>query len=101
MKTLEKPSAIVMTRFPYESSWGGEESHTLNLARFFREKGHEVVFMGSCPILLKRFDEEGFKTSKVWGGKMIVTPWQLLKSVILFPFMAWSMRRSFRHLHGP
>jgi len=57
-----------MTRFPYESSWGGEESHTLSLARYFREEGHEVIFMGSCPVLLKKFAEEGFEVHPCWGG---------------------------------
>lgn len=93
-----KKKAIVMTRFPYESSWGGEESHTINLAKSFREKGFEVIFMGSCPILLDRFQKEGFQTKKVWAGRMIVTPIQLLLSFFTFPFMIWSLRKAWRSI---
>ncbi|MDP2690925.1 MAG: glycosyltransferase family 4 protein [bacterium] len=87
-----------MTRFPYVSSWGGEESHTLTLAKHFREKGYEVIFMGSCRILLEKFKELGFLTRKVWGGKMMVTPWEMLKSFFIFPFIRRSMRSRFEHL---
>jgi glycosyltransferase involved in cell wall biosynthesis len=94
---INKP-ALLITRFPYESSWGGEESHTLSIARHFRDQGHEVVFMGSCQILLEKFKEQGFETKKVWAGKMIVSKFQLLKSFILFPFMKRSLKKSFKKL---
>lgn len=97
-KTPAKKPALVITRFPYESSWGGEESHTMNLARYFKEKGHEVIFMGSCKVLLNKFAEEGFPTQKAWAGKMIVTPWEMLKSFFFFPFYKRSLKKSFRKL---
>jgi len=90
---------IVMTRFPFESSWGGEESHTINLAKFFREKGFEVIFMGSCRVLLDHFRKEGFETKRVWAGKMIVTPFQLLLSLFTFPFMIWSLRKAWKSIN--
>jgi glycosyltransferase involved in cell wall biosynthesis len=93
-----KKKAVVMTRFPYESSWGGEESHTLTLAKHLRSKGYEVVFMGSCPVLLKKFTELSFPVKKVWGGKMVVTPFELLKSFFLFPFIKLNITRHFRKL---
>jgi glycosyltransferase involved in cell wall biosynthesis len=94
----QKPKALLITRFPYESSWGGEESHTLGIAKHFRKQGHEVIFMGSCEVLLKKFEEEGFPTKKVWGGRMIVTPWQLLKSLFFFPFLKKSLKRGLKSL---
>ena len=95
---MEKKKAIVFTRFPYESAWGGEESHTLNLAKYVQSHGFEPIFFGSCPILLQKFSELGFTVRNVWGGKMIVTPLELLKSFFLFPFMLWNLRRNFRAL---
>lgn len=97
-KSIQKKPAIVITRFPYESSWGGEESHTLTLANYFRRKGYEVIFFGSCPVLLKKFTELGFPTKYVWGGKMVVTPLELIKSFFLFPLIRWNMRRHFLQL---
>lgn len=87
-----------MTRFPYESSWGGEESHTLAVARHLKSKGFEVVFMGSCAVLLQKFSEEGFPIKKTWGGKMVVTPFELLKSFLLFPIIKWNLARAFTEL---
>lgn len=97
LKRGKKP-AIVMTRFPYESSWGGEESHTLVLARHFRSLGYEVIFFGNCKVLLERFIKEGFSVRKVGGGKMIVTKIELIKSLFLSPFLFWNIRRHFRDL---
>lgn len=98
MTTPAKPSAVVITRFPYESSWGGEESHTISIAKYLREKGAEVIFMGSCPVLLEHFKNEGFKTRPTWGGKMCVTPWELIKSFFLFPFIKWNLAGVFSEL---
>ncbi len=93
-----KKAALLITRFPFESSWGGEESHTLAIAQYFREQGYEVIFMGSCKVLLKKCKEQGFITKKIWAGKMIVTPWQLFKSFFFFPFMKRNLKKSYRKL---
>jgi glycosyltransferase involved in cell wall biosynthesis len=93
-----KSKAIVITRFPYESSWGGEESHTLTLAKHLRSLGNEVIFFGSCPILLQKFSELGFPIRKAWGGKMVATPFELLKSFLLFPFVKWNLSRHWKSL---
>lgn len=93
-----KKKAIVFTRFPYESAFGGEESHTLTLAKYFKSLGFEPIFFGSCPVLFDAFCKSGFTTVRVWGSKMIVTPWQLLISLILFPFIWWNLRKQFKQL---
>jgi len=87
-----------MTRFPYDSAWGGEESHTLLLAKYFRTLGYVVIFMGNCPTLLRHFSKEGFPTKKISGGKMVVTPWELLKSLFLNPVWTRNMRLGFDDL---
>ena len=93
-----KKKALLFTRFPYESAFGGEESHTLCLARHFKSLGFEPIFLGSCPILTEEFCKSGFTAIPVWGSKMIVTLWQLLKSFILFPFIWWNLRRHLRRV---
>lgn len=93
-----KSKAIVMTRFPYESAFGGEETHTIRLAEYFQKKGYAVIFLGSCPVLLQEFQKREFPTRKIWGGKMIVTAFQLCLSFFLFPVIRFNMRRHFKSL---
>lgn len=90
---MNSTGTIVITRFPYESEWGGEESHTLALAESFRDKNYQVIFFGSCSVLSQHFLGRGFRVRRLWGGKMIVTALELLKSLVSFPFICWNMRR--------
>jgi glycosyltransferase involved in cell wall biosynthesis len=93
-----KKPAILISRFPYEAAWGGEEHHTLLLASYLRERGFEVVFFGNCPILTEKFREYGFEVYPVKGGKMIVTPGELLKSFLTFGQIKKNMVRAFNEL---
>jgi glycosyltransferase involved in cell wall biosynthesis len=86
---------ILITRFPYESALGGEEMHTINLAKFLRREGHQVSFAGSCTVLLSEFKKDQFTTYKVWGSKMPVTPYQLLKFIIIWPFIFLTFYKRF------
>ena len=90
--------AVLFTRFPYESEWGGEESHTLMIAKKMADEGWEPIFMGSCSVLAEHFRKNGWKAYKVWASKMIVTPLQLLLSLLLFPFIIWNLRRTFQKI---
>jgi len=96
-QTPKKP-AILISRFPYEAAWGGEEHHTLLLASYLREQGYDVIFFGNCPVLGKAFHDRGFKVRVVKGGKMIVTPFELVKSFFTFPVLKSNMVREFRAL---
>ncbi len=87
---------ILITRFPYISAPGGEEWHTIELAKALKKKGHKIFFMGSCNVLLKMFENENFPTKKIWGGKMVVTPIELIKFFILWSFISWNLGRHFR-----
>jgi glycosyltransferase involved in cell wall biosynthesis len=98
-QTNKKP-AVLISRFPYEAAWGGEEHHTLLLASHLREQGYEVVFFGNCPILTAKFRERGFKVSDVKGGKMIVTPKELVKSFFTYATIRKNMVRAFRALQS-
>ncbi len=54
------PVRILFTRFPLESALGGAEIQTLALMEGLRARGHEVSFLGSCPVLLRLTREAGF-----------------------------------------
>jgi glycosyltransferase involved in cell wall biosynthesis len=87
---------ILITRFPYESALGGEESHTIEIAKGLRKKGHNIYFLGSCPILLKQFKLNDFKVMRVWGGRMPVTPFELIKFLTMYPLIKHSMQSGFK-----
>lgn len=99
MKTLPK-ARILVTRFPYEPRWGGEEVHTLRLMEELDGRGHEAFFLGSCPVLLKAFKERGFSAQKAWLGRPPVSAAALLGFTLLSPFLffkaGWMLARARR-----
>lgn len=59
---------ILFTRFPLESAYGGAEVQTLSLMKGLRDRGHEVMFLGSCPTLLSLAREAGFAAMELQVG---------------------------------
>lgn len=86
MKTLAK-ARLLVTRFPYSSQWGGEELHTLTLAKELDERGVPSFYLGSCRILGKAFKEAHFETKFAWMGKPPVTKFWLLAFTLLSPIL--------------
>ncbi|MFA6023863.1 MAG: glycosyltransferase family 4 protein [Candidatus Gracilibacteria bacterium] len=78
---------ILVTRFPYESRFGGEEVHTLRLMEELDERGHEAFFLGSCPVLLREFKARGFTVKRAGLGKPPVTKMSLLAFTAAAPFL--------------
>jgi glycosyltransferase involved in cell wall biosynthesis len=69
---------ILFTRFPLESAHGGAENQTLWLAAGLRDRGHEVSFLGSCPVLLQTFSSSGFPAITLDIGQPPVTKFNAL-----------------------
>lgn len=86
MKTLAK-ARLLVTRFPYTSQWGGEELHTLTLAKELDELGVPSFYLGSCRVLGGAFKEAHFDTKFAWLGKPPVTKFWLLAFTVLSPFL--------------
>jgi glycosyltransferase involved in cell wall biosynthesis len=78
---------VVFTRFPYESSYGGEEGHTMEIASFYRSQGAKVIFWGSCKVLHGLFSENGYKVNKKRLSKPPVTLFRLMTFSILSPLL--------------
>lgn len=78
---------MLVTRFPYESQFGGEELHTLRLMEELDQRGMEAFFLGSCPILLREFKERGFVARRAWLGKPPVTKLWLIVFTVLSPIL--------------
>ena len=64
---------ILFTRFPLESANGGAENQTMWLMEGLRERGHEVSFLGSCDVLLRRTKELRIKNYELRIGAPPVT----------------------------
>lgn len=97
MKTLAK-GGILVTRFPFESQFGGEEVHTIDLMEKLTERSYEINFLGSCPILLKKLGGK-----KAWLYKPPVSRSSLVIFSLLSPilflwagFLFWLARRKWR-----
>ncbi len=92
-----EPLKIVVTRFPFSSSYGGEEGHTMEIASFYRSQGAHVEFWGSCKVLRKLFKENNYKFSNRWLSKPPVTllrlVWFSLISPMLFLKGGWDVGR--------
>ncbi|MBI4127225.1 glycosyltransferase family 4 protein [Candidatus Peregrinibacteria bacterium] len=90
MKTLAK-ARILVTRFPFESRFGGEEVHTLSLMEGLRERGFEVFFLGACPVLSDEFAKRDFETQYVWLGKPPVNfAWLIFFTLMSPPLFFWA-----------
>jgi glycosyltransferase involved in cell wall biosynthesis len=76
---------ILFTRFPLESAHGGAEVQTMSLMRGLKERGHDVQFLGSCPVLLKLCKAAGIDTHALDIGSPPVTE-------ILAASFAWRQR---------
>jgi len=91
---------ILFTRFPLESRMGGAEVQTLALMRGLQERGHEVMFLGSCPVLLREAFSFQLSAVRLKIGSPPVTKWRALS----FLWEQCSMRRklhaSFSILHS-
>ncbi len=86
MKTLAK-ARLLVTRFPYTSQWGGEELHTLTLAKELDARGIPSFYLGSCRVLGEAFKEAHFDAKFAWLGKPPVTKFWLLAFTVLSPFL--------------
>jgi glycosyltransferase involved in cell wall biosynthesis len=84
---VKDKKTIYITRFPFSSQLGGEELHTMAIARHYRAMGHKVVFLTSCEVLLDLAKEDGFETEKAWLYKPPVTLWSLIIFTILSPIL--------------
>src|SRR3990167_4898038 len=68
----------LFTRFPLESHFGGAEVQTLSLMKGLRERGHEVSFLGSCPILFEESTKSQIPSTKLEIGPPPVTKWDAI-----------------------
>lgn len=77
----------LFVRFPYESAYGGEELHSVQLAEFLHKKGHTVSFFGSCTVLYSLFKKNAYSAFYCPSVKMPVTFATLFIFLLSLPFL--------------
>jgi len=94
---------VLVTRFPFESQFGGEELHTLSVMEGLYERGVFCAFLGSCPVLLRAFRVRHFDVKRAWLSRPPVTVFRLCFFTVLSPllfllggFYLWRARRAWR-----
>jgi len=80
---------ILFTRFPLTSAEGGAERQTLALMRGLKHRGHEVSFLGSCPVMLEQCSRFQIPNTKLDIGPPPVTKW----GATSFAWRQYGMRR--------
>ena len=80
---------ILFTRFPLESAYGGAENQTISLMQGLEGCGHQVSFVGSCPVLLERCEELRIENEQLHIGPPPVTKW----GAISFFWRQFAMRK--------
>ncbi|MDD5341854.1 MAG: glycosyltransferase family 4 protein [Patescibacteria group bacterium] len=78
---------ILILKFPYRSSFGGGESHTLTLVEELSKMGYQFRLISSCRVLLAEFKKRDWPAKKIWALPEPVAKWSLL----VFPFLAIPM----------
>lgn len=78
---------IVFTRFPYQSAFGGEEYHTLDVAKYFVSQGHSVSFFGSCSALLAMFAKSRLPYKRIYFPRAPVSVLTLCYFIVLLPIL--------------
>ncbi len=81
----KKNGTLLLTRFPLESAWGGEEEIHLLMAKILRDEGRGVELLTSCPFLSDAFRKNDFSVHREFE-KDITSKSRILWSVILVPF---------------
>lgn len=97
---------ILITRFPFQSQFGGEELHTLNLAKSLQKRGFRVVFFGSDKILLEEFKKQGNRQISIRGLPFFKPPvskgsfltFTILSPIIFIYFFLsyWQINKKFK-----
>lgn len=92
---------ILILKFPYSSTYGGGEQHTLTLVERLGEK-HRFWLLSTCRVLLPEFKKRGWAHQAIWAGTEPVTLdalvlWLFTWPAILVNLLGWLIRYKMRY----
>lgn len=79
-------SRILILKFPYSSTFGGGEKHTLTLVEQLQGK-HQFWLLSTCSVLVPEFRKRNWPVQTLWAGTEPVTPAALLLFFFTAPFI--------------
>jgi len=77
---------VLIFKFPYSSSYGGGEQHTVMMVAGLLKKGFNFYLSSSCPVLLEEFKKRHWPANKSWGGIEPVSKGNILLWPLVAPF---------------
>ena len=88
----KKRHRILILKFPYSSTYGGGEKHTLTLVERLRDQ-HDFYLLSTCSVLLPEFRKRQWQASTTWAGTEPVTLNALLWFFVTAPFIWFNLFR--------
>ncbi len=80
---MPKSRRILILKFPYSSTFGGGEKHTLTIVEKLRNH-HQFWLLSTCSVLIPEFQKRHWNVRTTWAGTEPVT----MKALVLFFFTA-------------
>lgn len=80
---MSKSRRILILKFPFSSTFGGGEKHTLAIVDKLK-KAHEFWLLSTCSVLIPEFKKRHWNAQSTWAGTEPVT----VKALLLFIFTA-------------
>ncbi len=75
---------ILILKFPYSSTYGGGEKHTITLVEQLSEH-HKFYLLSTCSVLLPEFEKRGWQHQRIWAGTEPVTAKALFSFLLIWP----------------
>ncbi len=98
---MKKP-AILIVKFPYSSTFGGGEKHTLTIVEKLSDQ-YDFYLASTCAVLLKEFEARNWNARRYWMPTEPVTPKALLLLLCIWPIALVQLIRialHYRHTYG-
>lgn len=80
---MSKSRRILILKFPFSSTFGGGEKHTLTIVDKLKNT-HQFWLLSTCSVLIPEFQKRHWNVQTAWGGTEPVT----LKALVIFFFTA-------------
>lgn len=87
--------SILILKFPYSSTYGGGEKHTIQLVE--RLTHYRFHLLSTCSVLVPEFKKRGWSVRTTWAGTEPVTPKAVAWFFFTAPFVTLNL--IFRLLH--
>ena len=92
---------ILILKFPYSSTYGGGEKHTITLVDQLSTH-YNFYLLSTCSVLLPEFAKRQWQHQRIWAGTEPVTPQALLMFLLLWPailmnLLFWLVRYKIRY----